>query len=256
MLAQSLNIKKSKFSQKTTYWLLAVTCLLAVTGFLLVTSYRSSFTVTDYNINNWVKTIQSSSFTLIAEVVSFSFDIPVLITISLVASTYMFIKNYRAESLLLLGAMAGDALVVGLTKNLIHAPRPTDNLVVDLGFSYPSGHAAGIMVFCGLLLFFAFRYFQGYRSKALLGVCLAGLVALVGFDRLYLNVHWFSDVLGGYLLGVAWLSFAILLFYVLRGAGVFSDSARFRKASTAAFILAFIVAVGVIAYSVGVISLF
>lgn len=115
--------------------------------------------------------------------------------------------------------MGGDALFVSIIKTLDHVARPTNGILIDTGFSYPSGHSAGCIVFCGILAYFAWQHWQSVRSRASIGVGLGVIVGVVGFDRLYLNVHWLSDVFGGWLFGAFWLSFAILVFRRLQTAG-------------------------------------
>lgn len=229
-------------------WLLLLICIISLTAFLLVTYYHNSFSLIDANVNIWAASIQSSAVTTVAVGISLMFDTTTLIAASLAIASYLFLKNYRAESLLLLGAMAGDALLVSLIKNTFNFTRPLNGIIPDTGFSYPSGHSAGVIVFVGVLIFFALQHLNSTKAKVSFGVVLAGLTLLVGFDRLYLNVHWFSDVLGGYLLGIFWLAFSIFVFYALRDAGKF-QSQRFRSVARVLFILAFIVGVLLIAAS-------
>jgi len=166
----------------------------------------------------------------------------------LALAAYLFIKNHRAESLFLLGAMGGDALIVWFVKGLVQSPRPLNGLVVDSGFSFPSGHAAGSIVFCGSLAFFAWQHWKSTRERASIGTGVVVVTSVVSFSRIYLNVHWFSDVLGAGLLGVFWLSFATLLFQLLKDTGKF-ESERFRAISMPLFVVGIVVAVFVVVYS-------
>jgi undecaprenyl-diphosphatase len=122
------------------------------------------------------------------------------------------LKDYKPQGLLFLSAMGGDALLVSALKNLEHLARPANKLFFDAGFSYPSGHSAGCVVFGGVLAYFAWRHWQSTRSQALIGGGLSVMIGVVGFDRLFLNVHWLSDVVGGYLIGGFWLLFVVLVF--------------------------------------------
>ncbi len=246
MLKQSPKMNNPRLSLSRD-WLLLLICLFSLTGLLLVTYYRSSFSVIDINVNLWAVSIQSSAFTVIAKGISFAFDTVTLIVVSVVISGYLFYKNYRAESLLLLGAMAGDALLVGVIKDIVMSPRPLNAIAHETGYSFPSGHSAVVIVFLGLLVFFAWQHWNNVRVKVSLGVTVTGLTLLVGFDRLYLNVHWFSDVLGGYLTGIFLLASSILVFYVLRDSGKFQS--KLRSIPWVIFILALIVIGFIIAAS-------
>ena len=217
-------------------------------GFLFVTLFRTSFHSVDVSVNLWIPSIQSGSLTFLAEGVAVIFDTTSLVIISLVISGVLFLKNYKAQSMLLLGAMGGDALIVEVIKTLDHVARPTNRIVLDTGFSYPSGHSAGCIVFGGVLAYFAWRHWQSLRSRALVGAGLGAVVGVVGFDRLYLNVHWLSDVLGGWLFGVFWLSFVVLVFGQLEKAGKF-QSDRFNFVAKLLFVAAVVVSVFVVLLS-------
>ncbi len=220
-------------------------CIAFLAAFLVITILRPNFHTIDTAISQWMPSIQSPILTLLAQVVALVFDTTSLVFISIVVSGILFFKNYKPQGLLLLGAMGGDALLVEVIKNIDQVARPTNGLVASSGFSYPSGHSAGIVVFGGVLAYFAWRRWRRTRSRAGLGAGLAVLIAVVGFDRVYLNVHWLSDVLGGWLFGAFWLSFVILLFGWLESSGTF-ESSKFDVVANWLYVAAVIVAVLVV----------
>lgn len=226
---------------------LFIVCLISLLGFLLVTFFRANFHSIDVAVNVWIPSIQSNSLTFFAQGVALIFDAISLVIISLVISGVLFLKNYKAPGLLLLGAMGGDALIVSALKTVEHVARPTNGIFFDDGFSYPSGHSAGCIVFGGVLAYFAWRHWQSTRSRALIGGGMGVVVGVVGFDRLYLNVHWVSDVFGGWLFGAFLLSFVILVFRQLKLAGKF-ESDRFDLIANLLYLIAFVVAVFVVLY--------
>ena len=220
-------------------------CLVFLGSFLLFTFFRANLHSVDVSVNLWIPSIQSTPLTILAEGIAFIFDTTSLIIFSLIIASYLFIKNHRPQSLLLLGAMGGDALLVAVIKNLDKIARPTNGILFDTGFSYPSGHSAGSIVFCGILAYFAWTHWKSASSRALIGVGVGLIVGVVGFDRLYLNVHWLSDVFGGWLFGAFWLLFAILVFRQLQKAGKF-ESERFRFIAKLLFVGAVVVSVFVV----------
>jgi membrane-associated phospholipid phosphatase len=192
-----------------------IVSLLALIGFLLLAFSRDSFASVNAGVNSWAATIQTDAFTGVAVVISVVFDTYSLLLLSLVASVLLFYKKYRKQGVIFLAAMAGDAVLVAASKALIYSPRPANELIAETGNSFPSGHVTGIIVFIGVLTYFAWQVWRSPKVKAASGTFYVAITMVVGFDRIYLNVHWFSDVLGGLMLGVFWLMFAILVFQYL-----------------------------------------
>lgn len=93
-----------------------------------------------------------------------------------------------------------------LLKTLIQRPRPEGyRLVAESGFSFPSGHSMVAMAFYGLLIWMVWSYEKDALVRRL-GVIGFGLViVLVGLSRIYLGVHYASDVLAGFCASIAWL---------------------------------------------------
>ncbi len=237
----------NKTNRARTECSLFIVCLVFLLGFLFVTLFRTSFHSVDFSVNFWIPAIQSGTLTFLAKGVALIFDTTSLVIISLVISGVLFLKNYKAQGLLLLGAMGGDSLIVTAIKTLDHVSRPTNGIMADSGFSYPSGHSAGCIVFGGVLAYFAWQHWQSTRSRALISVGMGAVVGVVGFDRLYLNVHWVSDVLGGWLFGAFWLVFVVLVFRQLQMAEKF-ESERFGLVAKLLYVGAVVVAVFVVLY--------
>jgi membrane-associated phospholipid phosphatase len=107
---------------------------------------------------------------------------------------------------LLAGAAAGAWVVQVAVKQLVERPRPPAGLALShaTGFAFPSGHATDAAAVYGMLAVLLARSGRpAARVAAWAGA--AALVALVGLSRLYLGVHWLSDVVAGAALGIAWL---------------------------------------------------
>jgi membrane-associated phospholipid phosphatase len=223
-------------------------CLVFLLSFLLVTFFRTSFHSLDVSVNLWIPSIQSNALTLVAQGVALIFDTISLITISLIISGYLFLKHYKSHGLLLLGAIGSDAMIVSILKTVEHVARPTNSIVPDSGFSYPSGHSTGCVVFGGVLAYFAWRHWQSTRSRAIIGSGMGIVAGVVSFDRLYLNVHWVSDVLGGLLFGAFWLSFVILLFRQTKQTKRF-ESDRFDFVANLLYFAAVVVSVFIVLFS-------
>jgi membrane protein DedA with SNARE-associated domain/membrane-associated phospholipid phosphatase len=107
-----------------------------------------------------------------------------------------------------LAAVAGSAVLNHLLKGLFARPRPhfEHPLLVETSYSFPSGHAMESFVVYGMLAYFAVLALRTWESRVGVVCGAALLVVLIGFSRMYLGVHYLSDVLAGYAAGAVWLS--------------------------------------------------
>jgi len=107
-----------------------------------------------------------------------------------------------------LAGLAGGAALNQLLKELFARPRPyfEHPLVLETSYSFPSGHATMSLIFYGMLAYFWVLGLRTWRARTSVVFGAALLVLLVGFSRMYLGVHYFSDVVAGYASGGIWLS--------------------------------------------------
>ena len=184
--------------------------------FLLVAYFRETFNQINSSVNIWSASINSGSFALTAQIISVVFDTTALVVLSVVLAILFTVLHHKRYGVLLLGAMAGDALLVTLFKTAIMSPRPLDGLIVESGYSFPSGHTTSCVIFFGILMYFVWNYWSSFKIKAPIAGLYVSLTVVVAFDRVYLNVHWFSDILGAVLLGAFWLALCIFLFKTIK----------------------------------------
>ncbi|MGD6933357.1 MAG: phosphatase PAP2 family protein [Candidatus Bathyarchaeia archaeon] len=220
-----------------------VACIVFFAAFILFSIFRVNFQSIDVAVNLWTATIHTDLSVLLAKVLSTVFDTTIIVAASLVIAAVLFIKKQKAQSVLLLTAIGGDALFVSIIKNIDPVLRPENQLLIGSGFSYPSGHSAGVIVFIGLIAYYVWLHWNtSARAKSLALAAFGLVVAFVSFDRVYLNVHWLSDVVGGWLFGAFWLSFCIMVYERLQAAGKF-ETERFNLVANVLFALGFVVAV-------------
>lgn len=124
---------------------------------------------------------------------------------------WLILDNRDFSALLLLIGLGGGELLVFLLKFLIERPRPVPFLsgLQTVAASMPSGHAFTALVFCGLVVYFFLGTVRNWQSRLVLLLSGSLLASLVGFSRIYLGVHWLSDVLSGLALAAVWLTFLI-----------------------------------------------
>ncbi len=213
---------------------------------MLFSILRVNLQPIDVAVNLWTITIHNDIAILLAKALSTIFDTIIIVAASIVIATFLFLKKRKAQSVLLLTAIGGEALFVNIVKNIDQVARPENQLLLGSGYSYPSGHSAGVVVFIGLIAYYAWLNWDS--SKRVKVFALAGfglLVAFVSFDRVYLNVHWLSDVVGGWLFGAFWLSFCIMVYERLKFAGKF-ETERFNFAANILFGVGVLVAVSIV----------
>jgi membrane protein DedA with SNARE-associated domain/membrane-associated phospholipid phosphatase len=130
-------------------------------------------------------------------------EVITVLTLSLIVSLWLL--NHRRYILPLLADILGSDAFTELGKLLFHRPRPLSAVYIERSFSFPSGHATIAVAFYGFLTYIVMR--EAKRWEAKVNICFAGiaLTLLIGFSRLYLGVHYLSDVWAGYLVGALWL---------------------------------------------------
>ena len=107
---------------------------------------------------------------------------------------------------LFIALLIGNALLVGLFKNIIKRERPNINrLVYEKGYSYPSGHTLSAVSLYGFILFLALISNIVLHLKIFLSIILILIILIIGYSRVFLGVHYFSDIVGALLLGVCYL---------------------------------------------------
>lgn len=139
----------------------------------------------------------------------------ILSLLSVIVLVLLLRKRKFYNSFLFCVGMVGGYILETLFKWIVHRARPGAGIIGESGFSFPSGHATmAIIFFCLLLYVFNSDIKNRIWNNIFSGLAIL-IFLLVGFSRVYLNVHWASDVIGGFALGLFWLTFLILVFKTL-----------------------------------------
>lgn len=124
------------------------------------------------------------------------------------AASWLAWRRAAADLILVVVAGAGALILVPVTKDLVGRARPAaaEQVVVLTNPAFPSGHALGSCTVIGVIAAVALARLTRRWLRIAVAVLAAAFVVAVGVSRLYLGVHWTTDVLAGWLLAAAWLS--------------------------------------------------
>lgn len=160
----------------------------------------------DTTIINLVRGAASEALTRFMLVVTMLGDWRVLLAIGLVAGLLWWRRGQRSKTLLLASGALGGALLDQVLKLIFHRTRPdtTGWLMNVQGYSFPSGHAMMSLCLYGMLIYLLVA--ERSRLVQLLGLIGGALLILtIGVSRIYLGVHYPSDIVGGFTAGLVWL---------------------------------------------------
>ncbi|MCE5285444.1 MAG: phosphatase PAP2 family protein [Pelosinus sp.] len=132
-----------------------------------------------------------------------------IVIVSAVFLLLVYLKRWREIGALAI-CLAGGAILSFLLKNLFHRARPESFWVVpETGFSFPSGHALATMCFYGMVAFLIMRCISSWRGRMAIATLAVIMSVAVGISRIYLGVHYPTDVIAGYAAGSMWLAFCM-----------------------------------------------
>jgi undecaprenyl-diphosphatase len=135
----------------------------------------------------------------------------VVLMIVAVAALFLWHTAHKHSARLLLAAVAGNIILNGVLKLVFHRPRPQvfEWQTVAVSSSFPSGHAMSATVCYGTVAYLVIRLQKHHWSRLLTATAAAILILLICATRLYLGVHYPSDVIAGILVGLAWAGFCM-----------------------------------------------
>ena len=135
----------------------------------------------------------------------------IVVSATVVLSLILWLWKKRIYLFPLWVTIIGSELFNSLGKFMFRRPRPDVALYIEDTFSFPSGHATIAIAFYGFLIYILFRQIKKWKYK--INALFFGIILIlaIGLSRLYLGVHFLSDVWGGYLLGALWLLIGITI---------------------------------------------
>jgi len=184
-------------------FVLALICFVYITDDIVELNNTSFDQQVFASIKPYITKATTSVMVVISFFASQKFLLPANI---LLAAWFLFIDKHRWYSIRVPVVSLGSFLVMSGLKLVFQRTRPLDPVFeAARGFSYPSGHAMSAMTFYGLLIYIVWDKIENNTYKWALSILLLIIVLLIGFSRVYLRVHYASDVLAGFSLGIVWL---------------------------------------------------
>lgn len=187
-------IMKSK-----TFWLLVVGSIIFISMFLFLEfNYVEKIDIYGDNIKNFFSFKSFDNiFLFITNIMSFS---GIIIILGL--SIYILRKkDAKKEMTLYIFSILFCLVITNIIKIVIKRERPLEQSIEVSGYSFPSSHSSISIVVYGFLILLIKKYYKGNFKRIYISICIL-LILLTGFSRIYFNVHYITDVIAGYSLGL------------------------------------------------------
>ena len=198
-----MKINVKKFVVKNFKWVILFICLIC---FLLIAENVFNKEIMEADIigyNLVSKYLITDATTPIAKFVTNFGGAVCLIMISIIL--LVLIKNKKIGTSIIINLGTITILNV-LLKGILQRPRPLEYRIInESGYSFPSGHSMVSMAFYGYLIYLIYKYIKNKYLKYTLITILSALIIIIGTSRIYLGVHYTSDVIAGFLISISYL---------------------------------------------------
>ena len=201
----NIDTSKKKFTHflKENYLWILCFCLFSIFLFIAHSILKNEVLNVDKYIYKLISSVSSNSLTVFFKTITHLAGGYILVGMCIL--TFLFIKNKKYFYLISFNFL-NTILFNQLLKLLFARERPLGiAMIVESGYSFPSGHSMAAMSFYGLLIYICFRSKLSIKKKWFIIVSLILLILLIGMSRIYLGVHYASDVIGGFCLTVSYL---------------------------------------------------
>lgn len=180
-------------------------------------AHASSENTLDNFVYDKLSAITSASLTrLMFDVTFFGSRYFLLPAYTIVVCYFLFLRKQIKQAICIaLIGIIGDQ-ILWLMKSIFHRARPPHPLIANVtDFSYPSGHSFASFTFYGLLIYIIWNSRIRRQWKITLSILLFMIVIFIAVSRIYLRVHYATDVIGGFCLSISWLIFSISIMNML-----------------------------------------
>ena len=176
--------------------------LFVILGYI-VKFYPEMLVGFDQPIQTAIRGDLPETLTLLFRAITHLIDIPVIITWVLIVAFIFYRKQWKLESYLMLGNLALAGILIVTFKNIYQRPRPEIlHLVEEKGFSFPSGHSLAVTIMVGTLIMIFSQRIKDQLWKRIVQILLGLYLVSLLISRVYLGVHYPSDVLASLCVGL------------------------------------------------------
>ena len=176
--------------------------LFVILGYV-VKFYPEQLQTLDSSVQTAIRGDLPETLTLIFRGITRLIDLPVVISWAIILVAIFYLKKWKSESLLVAGNLSLAGILIVSLKHLYQRPRPEIlHLVEEEGFSFPSGHSLAVTLLIGSLIIIVGQRVKNRTVKLILQISLGIYLVSVIISRVYLGVHYPSDVLASLCLGL------------------------------------------------------
>ena len=175
-------------------------------AYLAYTVFELNNTVFDRQVFSTIEPYINEANTRLMNGVTLFASHGFLLPANIILAAYFIFKRHRWYSIKIPVVAISSYLLMALMKLYFERERPDDPVhQAAAGFSFPSGHAMSAMTFYGILIYLVWKNVKSGTLQWILIVLLVLFIFMIGFSRVYLRVHYASDVFAGFSLGLVWL---------------------------------------------------
>lgn len=194
-------------------FVISITCML---GFVWTSMLISDREIIGFErrIIAVVQGMESPVLTKVMKIFTFIGSTKFVIILSMFLIFFLYkVLKHRLELVLFITAIAGTAILNQLLKQWFHRIRPDFHRLIEIGgYSFPSGHAMSAFTLYVMISFLLWRHISSRRWRSILIFFSVLMILAIGISRIYLGVHYPSDIIGGYLASGVWVSMAVFFF--------------------------------------------
>ncbi len=171
--------------------------------------FSNPIIVLDENVTNLLNIFRVDSFIRFFLWISLLMKVETILVFSIISVTLLWVWNKISYIFPFFITLLGSALTMRISKIFFERARPEHAVYFEPTYSFPSGHATMSVAFFAFIAYVLIKLSKKWKRKVNIFFISFGIILAIGFSRLYLGVHYLTDVWGGYLIGMLWLIFGI-----------------------------------------------